>query len=155
MIWYDIVKIEKKLVDGELSEKEGFYYLFALLVLSAIGRYTSSNNYENKWFMLIEAIVLIFLISIRLWTTFKINENGDGKDYLKRYVSLALVVKIRLYMYSIVIGIPIIIILSIFFFNTAMYEPIMDIMTFSMPIVLSIIYYFMLINSFRRVNSKS
>jgi hypothetical protein len=157
MIWFDIIKLEKKLIDGDLSEKEGFNYVFALLIIAAIGRYMSSvaDDYENNWFLLVEAGVLISILTAQLIATFKINRNGDGKDFVKRYVCLAVVIRIRLAIYSLAIGVPVVIILAVAGKEMGILQNIKDFVKLVIPIILVTINYFMLTNSFKRVNNRN
>jgi hypothetical protein len=154
MIWFDIKKIEKNLVDGNVSDKESMNYLLVILIFSAVGHFISANNFENKWLMLIEVIVFISILVILLRTAFNINTNGDGKDFLKRYIALSLVVKIRLIVFTF-FAVPFVIFLVMIGKLSGIGKIISnDILTVSFSIIINIIYYFMLRNSFRRVNMK-
>lgn len=153
MIWYDTKKLEKELVEGNISEKEGFNYLLTSTLISVIVSYPSGRNYENKVLTAIELIIDILIIIITLKTTFKINTNGDGKDYLKRYVSLSLVIFIRLVVFLIIpIGIIVITAKILDTMDVIAYESTKDSILFGLSIVAGMIYYFMLTKSFKRVN---
>jgi hypothetical protein len=153
MIWYDTKKLEKELVEGNISEKEVFNYLLTSALISVIVSYPSGRNYENKVLTAIELIIDILIIIITLKTTVKININGDGKDYLKRYVSLSLVIFIRLAVFLIIpIGIIVITSKILDTMNVLTYKSIEDSIMFGLSIVAGIVYYFMLAKSFKRVN---
>lgn len=154
MIWFDIKKLEKDLVEGNISEKEVFNYLLTSTLISAIIPYLSDNNNDNKVLTGIELVIGILILIITLKTTFNINANGDSKDYLKRYISLSLVVFIRLVVF-LLIPISIVVITSRILEtrNVLTYKGIENSIMFGLSIAAGIIYYFMLTKSFKRVSA--
>jgi hypothetical protein len=153
MIWYDIKKLEKGLVEGNISEKEVFNYLLTSTLISIVIPYLSDRNHDNKVLTSIELIIDILIMIITLKTTFEINTKGDCKDYLKRYISLSLVIFIRLVVFLIIpIGIIVITEKILDTMDVIAYESTKDSILFGLSIVAGIIYYFMLTKSFKRVN---
>lgn len=153
MIWFDTQKLEKALVDGNISEKEFFNYLLTSTLISAIIPSLLARNYESKVLTAIELTVDILIIIITLKATFSINTNGDRKDYLKRYVSLSLVIFIRLAVFLIIpIGIIVITAKILDTMNVIAYESTKDSILFTTSVVAEIIYYFMITKSFKRVS---
>jgi hypothetical protein len=79
MIWFDIKQLEKELVEGNLSDKEGFNYLLANMILFSLEPYFAGDHYHNYWLTSIQFVVDIFITVILVRATFDINTNGDNK----------------------------------------------------------------------------
>jgi hypothetical protein len=96
MIWFNIKKLEKKLVNDDFSETLGYCYLITFLSAISILFFfpgTSSGNEELK----IPGIILSLLISF--WgfqKVFEINRIGSNKDFFKRLFVLSFVTGVRL-----------------------------------------------------------
>ena len=107
MIWIDSQELENRLANGNLSDKEGFEYLLANLIMFTLIPYLPHSDFKNELFLWIEAITSILFIVILVRATFHINSNGDGKEYLKRFLPLFFVTATRLVVYAIIAAIPI------------------------------------------------
>lgn len=153
MIWFDIKELEKELATGEVSDREGYQYLLASMVAMTVTSYLGSGNYANKWLSLIEAVISLFITVALLKVTFDINNNGDNKDYLKRFVSLSFVSGIRLMVLVLIAAIPIGIIMYFVRMTFGDNQTSKDIFSVCLVTCFGIAYYFILTNSFRRVNT--
>jgi hypothetical protein len=152
MIWFDIKELETGLKNGALSDKEIFNYLLANLILYSVVPYIGSNDYTTKWLIAIEIVIVIAITVIGTKKTFDINSAGDNKDYFKRFLSLSFVTGIRLLVLVCVVAIPIGIIAYFVDKNLGASENARDLFDIALTAVSGVLYYFMLINSFKRVS---
>jgi len=155
MIWFDIKKLEKELIDENLSDKEGFNYLLANMILFSVAPYIAVDRYENSWLTFVEVVITIFITVIMLRTTYDINLKGsENKDYFKRFLGLSFVSGVRLVVYVVVAAIPVGIFMALAGKLVTVDRGTKDILMLAMQIAIAIVYYFMLTNSFRRVNGE-
>ncbi len=152
MIWFDIGELELRLKNGDLSDKDSFYYLLANLVLFSIVPYIESNDYTNKWLIALEIAVLIAMTVIGTKRTFDINSAGDNKDYLKRFLSLSFVTGIRLLVLVCIAAIPVGTIVYLLDKSIRAIENIDNLFDIAVTVVANLVYYFMLTKSFKRVS---
>ena len=150
MIWYNIKTLEKKLRQGDLSDKETFNYIIAYVILLALAS-TSIDRYKTEWLTYIDVIVTTIIALIGLKKAFDINSAGDNKDYLKRLISLSFVSGIILVSYYAIVIIVFLVVDGIF--NSKLFS--LDITKLTISIIAEIVYYLILIKSFTRVNSNN
>ena len=150
MIWYNIKTLEKKLRQGDLSDKETFNYIIAYVILLALAS-TSIDRYKTEWLTYIDVIVTTIIALIGLKKAFDINSAGDNKDYLKRLISLSFVSGIILVSYYAIVVIVFLVVDGIF--NSKLFS--LDITKLTISIIAEIVYYLILIKSFTRVNSNN
>lgn len=155
MIWFDLKELERRLRNGDLSDKDIFYYLLAGLLMESIFSYINRDDYTTKWIVAIEIIIVIITTVIGMKRTFDLNSAYDNKDYFKRYLSLSFVIGIRLVVFVFIAAIPIGIIAYILDSNFGVNENVKDLFNLVVMATIGIFYYFMLINSFRRVSQVS
>jgi len=156
MTWFDIKKLETDLTEGNITEKDAFNYLLATMLLFTVLPYLSDNIPTSKMSSVIELVVGIIMTIVILKATFDINARGDNKEYLKRYISLSLVLFIRLMVYALLPSIGAVIIMKVLAsIGVVVYEAMANIFIRSLSIVLVMAYYFMLTNSFKRINSRN
>lgn len=156
MTWTDIKQLEKSLTDDTLSEKEVFYYLLTSSLITAVIPYLSDNHPDNKILAFIELLFGIVFTIVLLRVTFNINNLGDNRDYLKRFICLSLVSFIRLFRFALGPIILMTVILKVIeSMDIIKYDDIRQVFLFSVTIFMSIAYYVMLRNSFKRVNQKN
>ena len=156
MTWTDIKQLEKSLIEETLSEKDVFYYLLTSSLITAIVPYLSDSNSDNKILAFIELLFGVGFTIILLRATFNINNIGDKKDYLKRFISLSLVSFIRLFLFALGPIILMTVILKVIeSMDLIKYDDIRQVFLFSVTIFMSVAYYVMLTNSFKRVNQRS
>jgi hypothetical protein len=152
MIWFDIKELERKLKIGDVSESAFFNYLLANLIILSIFPYLSTNDYTVKWVIVVEIIIGIIVTVVGAKMTFDINSAGDKKDYLGRFLSLSFVIGLRLFAFIVIIGIPIALIFGLLNRNFDIDENLKDFLELGLVAGLSIFYYFMLTNSFKKVS---
>tara|TARA_R110002020_G_scaffold346097_8_gene559970 strand:- start:907 stop:1248 length:342 start_codon:yes stop_codon:yes gene_type:complete len=102
--------------------------------------------------ILFQVLFSIAITVIGSKKTFDINESGDRKDFFKRYLSLSFVTGIRLVFFGLIIAIPIGFTFGALGINpnaTPFSEGLFDLILMAAS---SIIYYSMLISSFKRVS---
>jgi hypothetical protein len=154
MIWFDIKELEKQLVDGSLSERDGFNYLLANMILFSVIPYLAGDRSDDYWLTFIQFAVDIFITVILVRATFEINNNGDSQDYFKRFLGLSFVTTVRLFIYLLIVLLPLEIIMHFVDNAGVLDKNAKDILWLMLEIVTGIVYYFMLTSSFRRVNEK-
>lgn len=106
MNWFNLRDLENRLIESEVSDKEGFYYLLANLILFGLASYGTVESYNHGAFLFVEIAVMVFITIVGLNYTFKANKSGDGQDYFKRFLSLYFVIGIRLAVFILLLAIP-------------------------------------------------
>ncbi|MBS2213459.1 hypothetical protein KEM09_18765 [Carboxylicivirga mesophila] len=155
MIWFNIKELERKIIENEFTDKEGFKYFLGYSILSVIAIYGSTSE------SFITFIELVLGVGITIWgsySIFKANSNGDGQDFFKRYFALSWVIGFRLFIFTVLIAIPLgaiynfVILASAQSIETETTALKKDFVTMILYSLLMLIYYFLLISSFRRVS---
>lgn len=154
MIWFNIKKTEKKLVENDFSDEEGFKYLLAFSILGVFSIFGSiSVNF-------ISFIRLFVNIAITIWgsySIFKANASGDGKDFFKRYFILSWVIGFRLFLFQLIVIVFSIIIFFIIS-NGSLASDLNSLIGSFVSMIISslfmLIYFLLLTNSFKRVSTK-
>lgn len=154
MIWFDIKQLEKNLKTDAVSEKETFRYLFVLMLISTISSYVNNPEPPSQLTSWIELILEVILTVLTLKITYDINAKGDNRDYVKRFMALTTVIMIRLIVFAVLValvGLTIIKILE----NTKLVtvSSLNNLFDLAMTFGLGVAYYFMLTQSFKRINS--
>ena len=157
MIWFNLKKLEDKLANNEVPEKAGYEYLLAWIVFFAIGYSLPDNSsYSHKAWDICEGILKLAMKILMIIMVFRINRNGTNQDFLKRFLSLSFVILLR---------IAVLFVLLFGFFRTLMqvisqdaYEFLSrifntDLSDFIISILMTLIYFFLVIRSFRKVNN--
>jgi hypothetical protein len=152
MIWFDIGELELRLKNGDLSDKDSFYYLLANLVLYAIAPYIDSNDDTTKWLIALEIVIAIAMTVIGTKMTFDTNSAGDNKDYLKRFLSLSFVTGIRLLVFVCIAAIPVGTVIFFLGESIGASKNMANLFDIAFTVVAGLVYYFLLIKSFRRVS---
>lgn len=153
MIWFNIKQLEKNLKDNAVSERETYMYLFVLLVISTIFSYVNDPEAPLQLTTWIELTLDVVLTVLTLKTTYDINAKGDNRDYVKRFMTLTMVIMIRLVVFAVpvmLVGLMTLQLLDHFnvlsLSNAKLYFDLA--VTFS----LGVAFYFMLTQSFKRIN---
>jgi hypothetical protein len=155
MIWFDVKQLEKNLKADIVSEKETFRYLFVLMLISTISSYVNNpeppSSQLTSW---IELILEVILTVLTLKITYDINTKGDNRDYVKRFMALTMVIMIRLIVFAVpvaLVGLTLIKILE----NTKLVtvSSLDNLFDLAITFCLGVAYYFMLTQSFKRINS--
>ncbi|WP_029037525.1 hypothetical protein [Salinimicrobium xinjiangense] len=155
MIWYNIKGLEDLLINGKLSDKVAFNYLFIHVTLFTVTGYLPEGDgpFWATWAHLIISVVAV-VWGVR--KTFQINQAGDGKDYFKRFISLSFVAAIN----TIFVAFGLTFILVIFYFiaeyvfiPSNQFPVWKEIIQLVMYALLNVYYFYILISSFRRINA--
>ena len=156
MIWYKIKEIEKQLSAGEVSDYLAFKYLLAKFILFTLAASIPGHDHDPMWS---QGIHLVIALSTLIWgftKTFEINEAGDSRDYLKRFFSLSLVAGIRLVVYMFMFSAVLtsaLLIAKFYKFPLRRYTWDSEVFELFGFLLFSLIYYFTLVRSFKRINS--
>jgi hypothetical protein len=153
MIWFNTKELEKQLIDGALSDRDSYYYLFTTFILFSLLPYLPDEDFieASYWFRVSLVIVDVGITAITIKETYKINQQGDSQDYLKRFLSLSFVNSIRLAVYLA----PVFVVLELldeYLNDNTLYGYWQGARILFLTIASSVIFYFMLTNSFKRVN---
>jgi hypothetical protein len=154
MIWFDIKKLEQKISNNELTEKEGFNYLLAYSIITVFALSFASNK-TNGWMMFSEFAISVLITIWGLRTTYEVNNEIDGKDFFKRFFAINWVIGMRI----LVILIPLAFLFGLFFGffavanNINLHEPNpqLSIVSLTFKAMFTLICYLLIINSFRRL----
>jgi hypothetical protein len=104
MNWFNLKDLEKRLAENNVSDKEGFYFLLAnWIVFGSFSFAAVTEQYGNPGVM----VMLLAIPVISLVIGFKANQKGDGKDFLKRFISLHFVIGIRIIVFIILLALPV------------------------------------------------
>ncbi len=155
MIWFNIKSLEEKLINNKISEETGYHYLLTFLIIVSIVIYSDiPDDFSSKWWSLADFLIGLVITIFGLAKIFKINTNADNKDFLKRYFSLSFVHSIR-----IAVVLTVLLILNKLIINLAP-NTISNFFTtlttgdwaeFSSNILISLLYYWLLIRSFLKL----
>jgi len=162
MIWLRLKKLENKLEKFELTERDSYYYLFAFAITAILSNYLLNEVPTTSSVNWIDRVEYYGSIIITIWglsNSFKINESGNGKEYLKRFLSISWVVAVRLFL----ILIPVVMLIFIGF-NILTYttdslvdlpesNPISDYLIMLISLITQIVFFSQICNSFRRINN--
>ncbi|GAA4325670.1 hypothetical protein GCM10023115_40120 [Pontixanthobacter gangjinensis] len=160
MIWFNIRSLEEKLIRNEISEKTGYYYLLAFFIILSLALNNNDGpDIQDKYWRLADIVTGFLIMVFGLRTAFKINAKGDNRDFLKRYFSLSFVHGVRLAV--------LVFIIALFFnlmFEFAVEKTGLDLLNsaagsdfkeFSIGLLFNILFYFLLIRSFKKINAGS
>jgi hypothetical protein len=154
MIWFDIKKIEDKISNDELSDKDGFNYVMAFFILTTVALCFVTNN-TNGWIKFSTCIVSIIINVWGLNAIYQANTEIDGKDFFKRFFAINWVIGMRLIVitliFAVIIGIVIGIVSVKNEINLKDPNPLKDILGLIFMAMFNLICYLLIINSFRRL----
>ncbi len=147
MILFKIKKLEDKLTAGEVSDKEGMYYLTTNTLLYSLGYYIASKEDKSGWFFYLEVICVTAITLFGVFKSFDINKKGDGLDYFKRYQALVFVVTVRI----LALAILVMIVAAIILYQ----QP--ELLTsplsmFVITVLTMVLFYYRLCESFKRIS---
>lgn len=156
MIWLRLKKLETKLINNDISEKTSFQYLLVHLVLIALVMTIPGEEEFSHWGWKAGRGLLDLVITVvGTYLVFSINSKGDNRDFVKRYLSLSFVNGLRLVLLILLLElfykvVMFIIPLELWQFFNELFSG--DIPVLLYPIVTSLVYYWLLMRSFTRVN---
>ena len=101
---------------------------------------------------------MVIAVGITVWginTCYKINNDLDGKDFLKRFLAISWVIGMRIFLWvfglSMVIGIIVGIVIATSGTHDGVVKPIQNIGTLILTALLSLVCYLFVINSFKNL----
>lgn len=156
MIWFNIRKLERKLANDDFPESLGYSYLIIFLSLVTLLYFLPNNASTGNG--ILKTFTMIAMLATSFWGIGKImevNKNGGSRDFFKRFLSLSFVTGVRL-----VTGL-VIFALIVRGFKHLLQEsfPVLqqgvlfgEFSKIALATVASVLFFQMLINSFRRVN---
>ena len=157
MIWLNLKKLERLLIQNKITESISYQYLLVFLVLLTLTSTVSETDDFSHYGWEISYIILELLITIvGTYLVFQVNEKGDNRDFLKRYLSLSFVNGLWLALIAVLVRLIFKIIM--FVIPLDLWNSINDFFgedsgDFFFDIMLSLVFYLLLMASFKRVNS--
>ncbi len=155
MIWFDIKELERSLKTDNVSDKVVFYYLLVTLLIFTVAPYFTTLEHESKWMLTGEIILSLAITIFGTKMTFDINSSGDNKDYFRRFLSLSFVTAVRLLVFSIILAIPVAIVWAFLEDMIVTNQVVKQVLDLGLLLAVGLFYYYMLVNSFKRVSGKS
>lgn len=158
MTWYNIKKLERRLANDQLPEKETYHYLLALLIIMSICIFFPEpvTSYAAFSWYFVEFGLFLGILIFAVHSAYKINSRGQNRDFAKRFISLTVVHGFRMLIWVAVLGllykiIMFIIPLPIFLFiNDLLLPNWTDLIVFAGIFFLFALF---LIKSIKRINS--
>ncbi|MBP6755070.1 MAG: hypothetical protein KA210_02900 [Bacteroidia bacterium] len=145
MIWIKIKALEEQISKDELTEKDGFNYLLinllygvAVILVPTINGF----NYVTITQFIINSLILIVFIK----KLYRINASIDDRDFLKRFISISWVVRVRLVFYYLILNI-----IYFQFFSMSTFTFKNGIALIFISFIINFLFYFFLIKSFTRL----
>lgn len=131
MYFWKIDKLKKDLLKKPLSENESFKYLFATLVLYALG---TIPVLENNILNVSSVIITALITAIGVYYIYKCNKGASGNNFLQKYLSIGWVLTIR---WTVLVMLPIMI---VYYSLVAFFSIISDNPTLSEVIFFNLVY---------------
>ena len=157
MIWLNIEKLEENISNDKLSNKDGFNYVLAYFILSAISFAVGYGDMSGS----IRFIGAMINVVITIWglnAIYKINLDIDGKDFFKRFFSIFWVIGMRVLVAALVISIFAGILIAILLDNGSNLSSGTNPMIGFVQVIFTSLYsiiVFLMMNSFRKLNPKA
>lgn len=148
MIWFKLKELEKQISTNQFSDKDSFNYFLATTIYGFI--YTSYSSISSGSQLLwISLIATITITTIGLPIAYKINSEIDDKDFLKRFIAITWVVRMKLLIFTLFI-------LFIYFnlFDLRNNSLAQSIFLFVCTLIINLLYYYLTIKSFKRLRDK-
>ncbi len=156
MVLFNIKKLENQLAADQVTEKDGVNYLITwIIMISIFIVIRDDSSYSNLWFDFADIFFNLLITIIAINHIFKIHIQNKNSSFLKSCISLALVHFWRLIL---ILTILIIVVKSILYVIPLDYFLLIDgllkenFTDLLFSICLTLIFYFLLINSFKRIN---
>ena len=158
MTWYNIKKLERRLCNDQLLEKEASHYLLALLIIMSICIFFPEpvTSYSAFSWHFVEFGLFLGILIFAVRSSYKINSEGQNREFSKRFISLTVVHGFRILIWVAVLGllykiIMFIIPLQIFLFiNDLLLPNWTDLIVFT---GIFFLFALLMIRSFKRINS--
>ncbi len=154
MIWFKIKELEKLLTEGKLSDKLEFQYLLTSLIIITAANYLSDE--DPLWALWVHLLISLGAIIWGVRKSFEINQGGDNRDYLKRFISLTFVAGMRIVVFVLFVSFLIVVsklilgALGVSIDLSSFLKEVLEVVAF---FIFTGLYYNILLSSFKRVNS--
>tara|TARA_B100002049_G_scaffold229843_1_gene206008 strand:+ start:169 stop:681 length:513 start_codon:yes stop_codon:yes gene_type:complete len=156
MIWLNLKKLERLLIQNKITESISYQYLLVFLVmLTLASTFPEKDDFSHYGWKVAFLILELLITIVGTYLVFQVNEKGDNRDFLKRYFSLSFVNGLRLVLLAVFIRLVfkvIMFVIPLDLWNT-INDFFMDSGEFFFDIILSIVFYVLLLASFKKVNA--
>lgn len=156
MIWFNIKKLESRLINGEVTDKVAFTYLLTHIILITLASYIRGDE-DPFWMVLVHLMISLGSSIWGLKKTYEINQRGGNRDYLKRFLSLSLVSGVRMVVF-VFLFLFAINLLTLLFHALGMQIPLSalakNVLELAGFVLMVGVYYYILLKSFRRINTE-
>lgn len=95
MNWFSLRNLEKKISLDQLTESDGYKYFLATTIFIAVQEMYNSRMGFNSIIFLHDIISLAFTV-VTILISYEINSSMGAKDFLKRFVSVTWMIKLRM-----------------------------------------------------------
>jgi len=95
MFFWKTKKLRNELITGSVSEKEKMKYLLATMTLYAVSGQLGGSDISGGYF-LAETLSIIFVTIIGILVCFDANSQGDGKDFIERFICISWPIAIKI-----------------------------------------------------------
>jgi len=145
MIWFTINDLEQKISSNQLSEKDGFNYLLASTIYGFIYMlYATMSTFT--YLTLIDTGIAIVITLIYFPIIYKINASIDNKDFIKRFIAIGWIVRMKLLIYTLIF-----MFLFFHFFDSSSPSLTQNVILSVFSITMNLLFYMLIINSFKRL----
>lgn len=157
MYFWKVDSLVDDFKQNKVTQKEEFKYilLFSILTLLSTNSFVSIDSTYN-FYDTLDLILLIIITVAGIYYCFKINSDGDNKDFMVRFISIGLPVVVRVLAIAIPIFIISAMIESLFFITSEEMESDSCESTLSLVVLTSLImigYYWYLSKKIKDVSS--
>ncbi|APS38938.1 hypothetical protein [Salegentibacter sp. T436] len=156
MIWFNLKKLERLLIQNKITESISYQYLLVFLVLITLSTNAPETDFSHYGWEISYIILELLITIVGTYLVFKVNSDGENRDFLKRYFSLSFVNGLRLVIFYLVLRLIFKIIM--FVIPLDLWHSVNDFLgedagEFFFDIIFSLIFYWLLMSSFKRVNT--
>ncbi len=151
MVWFNMKELEHKIACNSLSDKDGFNYLLAFVVVFAIA-VILGGKIENSWFKFSACLFHAFISVWGLNASFTANMGIDGRDFFKRFFAISWIIALRLFFAAIILIFLLLLIVGAIS-NEADVDlqelsPLKDLVIVVFGLLFTVIYYLLVIGKF-------
>ncbi|MBZ9631398.1 hypothetical protein LB465_11460 [Salegentibacter sp. LM13S] len=156
MILFNIKELEKLIITEKVSDGLAFKYLFTHLILFTLADYIPVDGDNPWWRTWVHLLISLMALIWGIRKTFEINQQGDNIEYFKRLISLSFVTGIRTIVFGFLIIFCVLVSTLIadqiftFSIRNSIWMTVIELIAYAL---LNVVFYYILINSFKRINS--
>lgn len=156
MILFNIKKLEKLIITEKISDRLAFEYLFTHLILFTLADYIPGGGDHPWWRTWVHLLISMVALIWGIRKTFEINQEGANIEYFKRLISLSFVTGIRTIVFGFLIIFCVLVSTLIadqiltFSIRNSIWMTVIELIAYAL---LNVVFYYILINSFKRINN--